>query len=78
MCNEFSARFSSRSAAEEALDYFQNQPGYAGCEVSLPAAGRTEWLVKVMFMHGLVEQHTLEAGLTERGVGPFRLAGHSG
>lgn len=41
--------FATKAAAERALDYYENQPGYQGGWVTLPESGDSCWHVRIVF-----------------------------
>ncbi|MBV9126166.1 MAG: hypothetical protein JO112_22685 [Planctomycetes bacterium] len=41
--------FPTKEEAERALDFFQNQPGFLGCEVLPLEPGHPTWRIKVRF-----------------------------
>lgn len=41
--------FATKAAAENALDYYENQPGYQSGSVLIPRPGETCWRVRILF-----------------------------
>jgi len=46
---EYTLDFQSKVDAENALDYFENQPGYQGGSVTLPSSNDPRWHIRICF-----------------------------
>jgi len=65
---EYRLDFATKAEAENALDYYENQPGYAGGLLMLPGTGETAWHLRVCFAAERVASLSDHSILTALGV----------